>query len=255
MIRSQNDVSGDFILEVEDTGIGFEPDALKHIFVAFEQGDRSITREFGGLGLGLTITKSLVEAHHGRLEASSGGRNAGATFKLALKTVPAETSPAMTNLESPSQRASLRMLVVDDHDDTRRVVGNLLRIKGHEVFTAYNVSSALEVLGHETIDVLLSDIGLPDGTGYELMERAKALQPLTGIAFSGFGMAEDIARALDCGFAHHMIKPLNFEQLESVLRQITPKDVFKGASIRAPGATRYPARGDLRANLGPNPLS
>ena len=254
-IRSRNDANGDFILAVEDTGIGFEPETFKRMFAAFEQGNRSITREFGGLGLGLTITKNLVEAHHGRLEAFSGGRNTGATFKIALKTIPAETTPAATDRAWVDHVARLRILVVDDHDDTRRVISNLLRIKGHEVFTASNVSSAIEVLAHEAIDLLLSDIGLPDGTGYELMERAKALQPLTGVAFSGFGMTEDIARALDCGFAYHMIKPLNNEQLEWVLRQVTPKNVFKGAVNKTPGARAHPAVPNLHGNLGPDPAS
>jgi CheY-like chemotaxis protein len=103
-------------------------------------------------------------------------------------------------------------------------------VKGHEVFVAMNVASAFEVLKRETVDVLLSDIGLPDGSGYDLMERAKHLQPLTGIALSGFGMAEDITRAFDAGFTHHMIKPVSFEQLESVLRRLTPKGTFKSSS-------------------------
>jgi two-component system CheB/CheR fusion protein len=218
-------------LDVEDTGIGFEPDALKHIFDAFEQGDRSITREFGGLGLGLTITKSLVQAHQGHIEAFSRGKNAGATFKLALKTVVAEAGLPATSSKTLAQKTALRILVVDDHEDTRRVVGHLLRVKGHEVFSAINVASAIEILTRESIDVLLSDIGLPDGTGCDLMERAKILQPLTGIALSGFGMAEDITRAFDSGFAHHMIKPVNFEQLESVLSGIISKGTFENASL------------------------
>jgi CheY-like chemotaxis protein len=231
ILRSRNDADGDFILEVEDTGIGFEPDALKTIFDAFEQGDRSITREFGGLGLGLTIAKSLVDAHHGKLDASSQGKNAGATFKLTLKTVAKETGATAPAPETVLPKDALRILLVDDHDDTRRVVGHLLRRKGHEVFTASNVAGALELLNRESVDVLLSDIGLPDGTGYELMERAKILQPLTGIALSGFGMAEDVTRATEAGFVHHMIKPINFEQLELVLRRITSKSTFQRTSI------------------------
>lgn len=227
IIRSQNNSGGDFILEVQDTGIGFEPNEVKYIFDAFEQGDRSITREYGGLGLGLTITKSLVDAHHGQLEASSKGRNAGATFKLTFQTVAAETVAVTAVPATHPPKAALRILVVDDHDDTRRVIANLLAVKGHEVFSAINVSGAMEILNRETIDVLLSDIGLPDGTGYDLMERAKTLQPLTGIALSGFGMAEDITRAFDCGFAHHMIKPVSFEQLDTVLHRLTSKGTFQ----------------------------
>jgi PAS domain S-box-containing protein len=229
VIRSHNSPPGDFILEVEDNGIGFEPDALENMFDAFEQGERAITREFGGLGLGLTISRSLVDAHHGRIEAFSKGKDRGATFRLQFNTVAAEASLVPAIPQSVEHRTPLRLLLVDDHDDTRRVICNLLRARKHEVFTAINVATALEVLNQETIDVLLSDIGLPDGTGYELMERAKLIQPLTGIALSGFGMAEDIARALDCGFAHHMIKPVNFDQLESVLRRITSKGTFQAA--------------------------
>ncbi len=237
-IRSKNNSSGDFILEIEDTGIGFEPGLLNHMFDAFEQGDRSITREFGGLGLGLTITKSLVEAHHGRIEAFSNGRNAGATFRLILQTVAAEATGLTTTSTSQPSPNALRILVVDDHDDTHRVVANLLSAKGHKILTAMNVASALEILNRESIDVLFSDIGLPDGTGYELMERAKAMQPLTGIAFSGFGMAEDITRAFEAGFAHHMIKPVSFEQLDSVLGRLTAKDTFQ--KTVAPISTPFP---------------
>ena len=227
-IRTRNDSVGDFILEVEDTGIGFEPAA--QIFDAFEQGDRSITREFGGLGLGLTIAKKLVDAHHGRLEAHSNGRSTGATFRLSLNTIAEEAAVTVTKLDVQSHATPLRILVVDDHDDTRRVLATLLRSKGHEISTAVNVADALEILHQQSIDVLLSDIGLPDGTGYHLMERAKDLQPLVGIALSGFGMAEDIAKAIASGFAHHMIKPVNFDQLEEVLRRLTSKNIFESGS-------------------------
>jgi CheY-like chemotaxis protein len=230
VVRSGNDAQGNFALEVEDTGIGVAPEQLDCIFDAFEQGTRSITREFGGLGLGLAISKSLVHAHGGCLEASSPGRNGGATFKIALKTVAEERAAAALQPDSLPQEGRLRILVVDDHDDTRRVLANLLRMKGHEVFTAMDVASALETLARERTDVLLSDIGLPDGTGYELMERANTVQPLIGIALSGFGTAEDISRATESGFAHHLIKPVNFDQLEAALARLTSKRAFGGES-------------------------
>jgi PAS domain S-box-containing protein len=239
-IRSQNDSAGNFILYVTDSGIGFEPEEAGRMFDAFEQGDRSITREFGGLGLGLTITKSLIDAHHGQIEATSKGRNAGATFTLKFQTVATETAAATSAGRSPGQKAPFRILMVDDHDDTRRALANLLSVKGHEVFTAINVAGALEVLNRESIDVLVSDIGLPDGTGYDLMERAKQLQPLTGIALSGFGMADDISRAFDAGFAHHMIKPVTFEQLDAVVRRLGSKAIFTNSSIPIPAP--LPAR-------------
>ncbi|HEV3410066.1 MAG TPA: ATP-binding protein [Chthoniobacterales bacterium] len=225
-VRSRNDIEGDFVLEVQDTGIGIEPEAVTRIFEAFEQGQRSVTREFGGLGLGLAISKSLVDSHGGRLEAASAGRNAGATFTLALKTVAQAESVSAKTPDSVPAPTPLRILVVDDHDDTRRVLANLLRKRGHEVLTAFNLASALEVVMHETLDVLLSDIGLPDGTGYELMERGRLRQPVVGIALSGFGTADDIRRATEAGFAHHLIKPVDFNQLESVLMRLTDKGTF-----------------------------
>jgi signal transduction histidine kinase/ActR/RegA family two-component response regulator len=231
VVRSGNDARSNFVLEIEDTGIGIEPAALHHIFDAFEQGERSITREFGGLGLGLAISKSLVDSLGGCLEASSAGKNAGATFKLALTAVAEERCAPGSEPDSLTKKCKLRILVVDDHDDTRRVLANLLRAKGHEVLTAMNVAGAFEILTRQSVDVLLSDIGLPDGTGYDLVERAKLLRPLTGIALSGFGMAEDILRATESGFAHHLIKPVNFDHLEAVLARVTPKGAFEESAV------------------------
>jgi signal transduction histidine kinase/ActR/RegA family two-component response regulator len=230
VVRSGNDAQGNFTLEIEDTGIGIAPEQLDRIFDAFEQGQRSITREFGGLGLGLAISKSLVHSHGGSLEASSGGKDAGATFKIALKAIAERQVAGAPQPDSLSQEHKLRILVVDDHDDTRRVLANLLRARGHEVLTAMDVASALEILTRKSTDVLLSDIGLPDGTGYHLMERAKVLQPLIGIALSGFGTAEDISRATESGFAHHMIKPVNIEQLQAALSRVTSRRTFEGGT-------------------------
>jgi signal transduction histidine kinase/ActR/RegA family two-component response regulator len=226
-VRSRNSPDGDFVLEIQDTGIGIEPEAAHRVFDAFEQGPRSTTREFGGLGLGLAISKSLVESQGGRLEAFSAGQNSGATFSVTLKSVVETNAQMPVPLDSPIQSCKLRILMVDDHGDTRQVLANLLRRKGHEVFTAINVASALEIVSRETVDVLLSDIGLPDGSGYELMKRARLIQPLVGIALSGFGTAEDVTQAIESGFAHHLAKPVDFNQLEAVLVRLTSKGAFK----------------------------
>jgi signal transduction histidine kinase/ActR/RegA family two-component response regulator len=225
-IRSRSDADSNFILEIQDTGIGIEPEAADRIFEAFEQSQRSITREFGGLGLGLAISKSLVDSHGGRLEVSSAGKNSGATFKVTLKSVTEQRAAAATLPELLAEKCPLRILLVDDHDDTRRVLSNLLQTRGHEVHTAGNVAGAIEVLGRETVDVLLSDIGLPDGSGYGLMERAKLVQPLVGIAISGLGTVEDIARSTESGFSHHLVKPVDFSRLADVLVRLTSKEMF-----------------------------
>jgi signal transduction histidine kinase/ActR/RegA family two-component response regulator len=236
VIRSGNEESGILVLEIEDTGIGIEPEALSHIFDAFEQGQRSITRQFGGLGLGLAISKSLVDAHGGLLEASSAGKNAGTTFKIRLDTVAQDEGMPVLNPNSLPKTTKLRILVVDDHEDTRRVLARLLKAKGHEVLTAIDVTSGMEAATRENVDVLLSDIGLPDGTGYELIGRAKALQSFVGIAISGFGTAEDIRRATEAGFAHHLLKPVNFEHLEAILARVTPKDAFEAGALNETSA-------------------
>jgi PAS domain S-box-containing protein len=227
MIRSRNEANERVVFEVEDRGIGIPAEKLTHIFEPFEQGDRFITQEFGGLGLGLAIIKALVESHRGRLEAFSEGRNAGSKFKLTLKAVAQKNSAAASVDVKAGKSTPLRILLVDDHEDTQRVFSRLLRLNGHEVFGASNVASALKTLCNESIDVLLSDLGLPDGTGCELMMRAQAIQPLTGIALSGFGTAEDITGAMKAGFSRHLVKPVKFEQLEVALSRIASKPTFK----------------------------
>ncbi len=229
-VRSRNEGDEEFVVEIEDNGIGIETVDQPHIFDAFQQGGHTVTREFGGLGLGLAITKGLVESHNGQLYVFSEGQDTGSRFKLVLQAKTKENVRAAVVAQEEKETIPLRLLVVDDHEDTKRVLSRLLRKSGHEVFAAGDVASALEILEHENVDVLLSDLGLPDGTGHDLMVRAKVLQPLAGIAISGFGSAEDVAQALNAGFAHHLVKPVNFERLEGFLREMTPTG--RSTSIR-----------------------
>ncbi|HJT46178.1 MAG TPA: ATP-binding protein, partial [Chthoniobacterales bacterium] len=211
-----------FVFEISDTGIGIEPDRQASIFEPFHQGERSITRRFGGLGLGLTISKTLLDLHGGTIAVESAGRNKGTTFRVFLDLlpgpVPASTDGANRTL-TPGK--ALRLLLVDDHADTRGVLSRLLAKSGHEVKTADSVRKALEILDAARFDALISDIGLPGTSGYELIRRAKQLQPLTGIALSGLGMDEDVQRSLEAGFDHHLTKPINFQELQSLLGKIS----------------------------------
>ena len=221
VVHSFGDSEGQLAVEITDSGVGIEPEQAARIFEAFEQGERTVTRKFGGLGLGLAITRSLVEMHKGSVKVQSAGKDQGATFTVTLPVVPNQiVEPATSGGESPGQR-TLRILFVDDHEDTRRILARLLSTRGHHVEIANGVASALACLEKEKFDVLLSDIGLPDGSGHELMREAKRRQAqIKGIAVSGFGMDEDIRRSAEAGFGTHLAKPLDVGLLENVLRRL-----------------------------------
>jgi PAS domain S-box-containing protein len=221
LIRSSNK-GKQFVFEITDTGIGIEPERQDSIFEPFHQGERSITRRFGGLGLGLTISKTLLDLHGGKIKAESAGRNKGATFRVFLDLLH-EPITHSTDGGSGVVVASkkLCLLLVDDHADTRSVLSRLLRKTGHEVVTADTAENALKILNDRRFDALISDIGLPETSGYELIREAKRRQPLRAVALSGLGMDEDVQRSVDAGFDHHLTKPINFQELQSVLEKIS----------------------------------
>ena len=225
-LRSSNDDGGGRLrVQVTDTGVGIDPETLPKLFNAFEQGERETTRRFGGLGLGLTISKALVDLHGGTLAAASDGRDKGATFTLELATadpVPQAPRPAAANEDpAPRRRRECRILLVDDHDDTLRVLTRLLRGSGYAVRAATSVAAALEAAGGaERFDLLISDIGLPDGSGADVIKQLKARYDIRGIAVSGFGMDEDVRRSREAGFDEHLTKPVNFQVLEAAIRRL-----------------------------------
>jgi PAS domain S-box-containing protein len=221
-IRSWNDEQHQRVgVEITDTGIGIEPDQQARIFNAFEQGERSITRQFGGLGLGLAISKTLVDLHAGTISVHSEGKNRGASFRVVLEALKTpEVTPKQSISGNGSLPVSLHVLIVDDHAETLRVLSALLRKRGHTVSTADSSQGALTVLDDGPFDVLISDIGLPDGNGYDLIREAKKRQPLKGVALSGFGMEEDMRVGKEAGFDFHLTKPVEFQKLEAVLREI-----------------------------------
>jgi PAS domain S-box-containing protein len=212
---------GKIVIDVADTGIGIPHASIGHIFDAFDQGSTDTNRRFGGLGLGLTITRRLVELHGGTITATSPGPARGATFTITLPVIatpaPAAATPPVDH--APATR-SLRILLVEDHEDTRRNMARLLSALDHSVVTAQNSAAALQEAGTHSFDLVISDIGLPDESGLELMRKLRQRHGLTGICLSGYGMEEDIARAREAGFVEHLTKPINFERLESVLAQM-----------------------------------
>ncbi len=219
-VRTEND-GGRFVFEITDTGVGIEPEHQARIFNAFEQGEVSIIRQFGGLGLGLTISQTLLKLHGGTISVRSEGKNRGACFAVTLDLLrePIVTPTEGTSGE-PAVEKSMRLLLVDDHADTRRILSRLLGKCGHDVSTADCGESALKLMETEQFDAIISDIGLPDTSGYELVREAKRRQPVQGIALSGFGMEEDVRRSLEAGFDYHLTKPVEFHELRSLLQRI-----------------------------------
>jgi CheY-like chemotaxis protein/two-component sensor histidine kinase len=216
-ITTSNDSNGQLRVEIADTGLGMEAETLPKIFDAFEQGGRT---QLGGLGLGLAISKTLVEAHKGTITAHSDGRNKGATFTLVFPTCEkAEAQIAPAALTITPEHQPMRILLVEDHEDTNRSLSNLLRRRGYHVRSALNYQSALDLSAQEPFDVLISDLALPDGSGIDLMQKLNSDGPIFGIALTGFGMEEDIRKSHEAGFQHHLVKPIDLNKLDSLIQQ------------------------------------
>jgi len=205
---------------ISDSGVGMDSQVLPKIFDAFEQGDEKITRQFGGLGLGLAITKALVELHEGKIRAESEGAGRGSTFTVEWPTSKVEKPVEGSSNAERASGDSLRILVVEDHQDTAAMLARLLGVTGYQVTVANSAASALETAARQPFDLVVSDIGLPDSTGYDLMRGLRARHEIKGIAMSGYGMEEDIRKSLDAGFTEHLVKPVNLLSLEQAIRRI-----------------------------------
>jgi len=219
-ISSSNPSPEILAVSVRDTGLGIEPEVIQRIFDPFEQGDRSFESRFGGLGLGLAISKSLAQAHGGTLTAQSKGRDRGSTFILSMQTLsPAEVATVPAEASNEASQQGLKILLVDDHHDTCAALEKLLVRRGHLVAATHNVRSAMEAAVRNKFDLLISDIALPDGTGMDLMMQLRAISKIPGIAISGFGNNGDIERSLQAGFSEHLIKPIKLERLEAAMER------------------------------------
>ncbi len=225
VVRTWNDEEEDentLVVEITDTGVGIEPGSMPHIFEAFSQASPAR----GGLGLGLSISKAVADLHGGRITALSPGYGLGATFRVELPTGgwPAQAEPAPRQVPEPAARRPLRLLLVEDHPDTAEAMAELLRSLGHEVRVAMCVAAGLEAAAAEMgsgagIDLVISDLGLPDGTGMDLMRQLVSRYGLRGIALSGYGTEDDVRRSLEAGFSRHLTKPVNFKALEAVIHE------------------------------------
>ncbi|HKQ76212.1 MAG TPA: PAS domain S-box protein [Blastocatellia bacterium] len=232
---------GQIEITISDTGIGIEPQFLPYVFERFRQADSASTREYGGLGLGLAITRHIVEMHGGGVSASSPGKGQGATFKIRLPLISASRLPEMESPLAPAaapkakeQRASenghrldgVRVLLVEDNPDTLDMLRFIFRERGAEVIAASSVDEALEALENWRPDALVSDIAMPDRDGYDLIQEIRSREPEQGglipaVAVTAYTRAEDRVRALAAGFQMHVAKPIDPDELIAVVASLT----------------------------------
>ena len=201
-----------------DDGIGIDPAALAEIFLAFSQANEAISRQYGGLGLGLAIAQGLVVEHGGRIEASSEGPGRGATFTLRLDTiaapVPEQAGPASGERVRDDGRRK-RILLVEDNEDAATAMSMSLEYLGYDVVHAATLREAAALGLREPFDVVVTDLGLPDGSGLVLGTTLAGRAPL--IALSGFGSTEDVARSMAAGFAAHLVKPADPDDIHATI--------------------------------------
>jgi CheY-like chemotaxis protein/nitrogen-specific signal transduction histidine kinase len=224
---------------VRDTGMGISPEFLPHIFDRFRQANPGTNRVHGGMGLGLSIVRQLVELHGGTIKAESGGEGQGATFIVGLPFVEseggrklAERRPAVAarlEIECPPALQGLRVLVVDDEADTREMLRAVLEHCNVEVITAGSASEALEAITHLRPDVLISDVGMPEEDGYSLIARVRALPAERGgqipaAALTAYVRAADRVKVLRSGFQLHIPKPVEPAELVTVVAHLARRD-------------------------------
>ncbi len=223
-VATRNDEAHHVVIEISDNGIGIEPELMPRIFEAFEQGGRTVTSKYGGLGLGLAISKRVVDLHQGSLEARSAGPGQGATFVVTLNAM--ETSllegPVLFLESEPSVTRLIQILFVEDHEDTARALSRLLMNDGYAVSHASSLARARELAAGQHFDLVISDLGLPDGSGLDLMRQLRETWHLPGIALSGFGSEDDVAASTAAGFTEHITKPVDWERLRRAIERLTP---------------------------------
>ena len=215
----------DIVVKVEDDGVGIPPDQLPRMFELFAQGDRSLARSEGGLGIGLTLVKALVEMHGGTIEASSGGPGLGSEFTVRLPAAPAPLRAEPESSRGQATARGLKILVVDDNVDTARGLAKLLGLIGHDVRVAHTGPDGVQAAREHRPEVVLLDIGLPGMDGYEVaaaLRRDESTREALIIAVSGYGQDQDRARSKEAGFDHHLIKPVDYDLLLALLARPEP---------------------------------
>jgi CheY-like chemotaxis protein len=209
----------DALLTVEDTGVGIPPELLPRIFDMFIQGDRTLDRSRGGLGIGLTLVRRLVELHGGTIMAASDGNGRGSRFTVRLARIAATCAPAPA--VTPMDRAEpRRVLLIEDNRDAREMLRMLLELAGHVVYDAAEGRRGLELLDSQHLDVAIIDIGLPGLDGYQVARRIREHpngRDMLLLALTGYGFPSDRQHSIEAGFDHHLVKPVDTDALTQLL--------------------------------------
>jgi CheY-like chemotaxis protein/two-component sensor histidine kinase len=234
----------DLEVAVVDTGEGIDPTFLPHVFERFRQADASTTRRHGGLGLGLSIVRQLVELHGGSISVNSGGPGKGATFRVLLPPAATMNTHAVMGEDRPLHRTAampaqtpvtpsiglegVKVLVVDDEPDARSLIERLLQDCDATVTTVASAKEALEVLARDPLDVLISDIGMPKEDGYALIRHIRRLKGDNGqvpaIALTAYARAEDRAKAIEAGYQLHLAKPVEASTLIAMVAALSKRE-------------------------------
>jgi PAS domain S-box-containing protein len=221
-ISTRNDAGHNIIIDFTDTGVGIAPELQPRIFEAFEQGGKGVTNRYGGLGLGLAISKRVIDLHGGKISVHSEGQGKGTTFTIKLKAM--ETSllegPAYPLDHEGVEKPRADILLVEDHEDTARALRRMLENAGYQVGYASTLASARDLAAKRRFQLVISDLGLPDGSGLDLMNQLRQSGQVNGIALSGFGAHGDVAAAKAAGFAAHFTKPVDWERLRYTIRRL-----------------------------------
>lgn len=220
--------NGEVVLVIEDTGQGIDPAFLANVFEMFRQGDARASREHGGLGIGLALVQQLVKLHKGSVTAYSEGRGKGARFTVRLpeNTRAGKENVAQSTIASHNGLERVRVLAVDDDEDTTTLLRSLLEMSGATVITANSGEEALEVAAKSDFDVVVSDISMPGMDGFDFVRRLRSLpnkQSVRVVALTGYGRREDVEQARNEGFVAHLTKPLDVESLMKCLRTVAVK--------------------------------
>jgi PAS domain S-box-containing protein len=240
---------GDAVLRVEDNGYGIAPELLPRVFDLFVQGERTLDRAQGGLGIGLTLVRRLVELHGGSVSAFSEGPGRGSTFTVRLPKVAAPQNTQTSLKHSPCAGFSRRVLVIEDNRDAREMFRMMLELAGHEVLEAEEGLAGLELLKATRPDVAVIDVGLPGLNGYEIARRFREepdSERVMLVALTGYGTPEAVERSRQAGFDHHLIKPVNAEALQEIMR-----GEERGRADGASGAGAGPNGGSSNGGAGP----
>jgi PAS domain S-box-containing protein len=215
-VATSNSDDGKLNTIISDSGIGMTRETISRLFRPFEQADSTRSSRYGGLGLGMAISSALVELLDGTLVAQSAGLGRGSMFTVTFGTTDPVGQDHSNEVVAPV-RGKMKVLLIEDHADTARALTRLLESRGYEMQSANSVAAALKAVQEGKFDLFLCDLGLPDGTGFDFITKARAMVDTPAIALTGFGMQQDVERAQHAGFAAHLTKPVNLQKLESAI--------------------------------------